>query len=78
MSEWLPASAMYRVQPDWSKRLLRMIGYPALVLMMLSLLSGVGFDHEWVPISLFAIWAIVALMANVVFFKARERGRADG
>lgn len=76
--DWLPASAFNQVQPDWSKRLLKLVGGPALILMMLSLATGVGFEHQWIPIALFAVWAIVALLGNVVFFRARTRRGSNG
>jgi hypothetical protein len=46
--------------------------------MMLSLVTGVGFDHEWIPIGLFAIWAVVALFGNVIFFRERAHRGSNG
>jgi hypothetical protein len=77
-NDWLPVSAFHEVQPDWSKRLFKLVGIPALLLMMLSLATGVGFEHQWIPITLFAVWAIVALLGNVVFFRARSRRGSNG
>jgi preprotein translocase subunit SecF len=76
-NDWLPATKISTVQPDWSKRLGR-FGVLAAVLAVLSLGLGIGFEHQWVPLSLFGVFGVAALVQNIYFFRARNRGRRNG
>jgi len=73
--DWLLSRPFYDAQPDWSRKLGWFVGIPAWLAWGYFILSGTLFTHRVLAMTIFGIFAAVALVQNFYFFFRRPSGR---